>query len=468
MKLFPASAALGMLLLFPHLAFACSCVGSMSVCGGFAAAEAVFVGTVTRVENQTAKDDDGKEVIVGQVARIQVDEAFKGAKAAELIFRSYGSSCDVQYEEGQRWLVFANYDKKEKAWAIGACGRSTRLEFAADALLYLRGLPGSAQKTRLSGELTDRNRKPLMGVKLTIAGERQNYEAFTDKNGVYEVYGLPPGKYTVEPETPLNLKLWIVMATAIRDRNTRSDRQVELTEKGCAGVDFIFKENSSVKGRVYGAGGQPMAKVCVRLWNKEKVDETASLFGCTREDGRFVIDDIGLGDYYLVANDDGVISSDEPFPLTYYPGVFEKGKATVLTIASGDKLEDFDIHIPSQRPTRTIQGRLLFSDGRPVDEGSVEFASEEKHGQSEDHVYATTDAEGRFKLTVLEGSKGTLHGSLYSFSRESAQCPQIDKLNKAYKDIETKRITLELNRDHANIELVFAFPFCPKAKKDGR
>ena len=465
MKLFLAAAALATLLLCPRLALACSCVGRMSVCGGFTAAEAVFVGTVTRVENQTAKDEDGKEFIVGQVARMQVDEAFKGAKAPELIFRSYGSSCDVHYEEGQRWLVFASYDKKEKAWAIGACGRSTRLEFAADDLLYLRGLPGSAQKTRLSGDLTDRDRKPLMGVKVKIIGERQTHEVFTDKNGVYEIYGLPPGKYIVQPETPLNLKLWFSSSTEVQRRTARTSAEVELFEKSCAGVDFYFKENNSLKGRVYGADGQPMAKVCVRLWEKDKADETQSPFGCTKEDGRFVIDDIGLGDYYLVANDDGVISSDEPFPLTYYPGVFEKEKATVLTIASGDKLEDFDIHIPSQRPTRIIQGRLLFSDGRPVDDGSVEFASEDKPGQNQDHVYATTDAEGRFKLVVLEGSKGTVHGSLYSFSRESAQCPQIDKLNKAYKDLETKYITLDLNRDHDNIELVFPFPYCPKAKE---
>lgn len=465
MKLFLAAATLGILLLCPRPSFACSCTGSISVCGGFAMAEAVFVGTVTRVENQTAKDDQGRSYIVGQVARMQVDEAFKGANEPELIFRSFGTSCDVRYEEGQHWLVYARYDKKEKTWSIGACGRSTRLEAGADDLLYLRGLPGSAQKTRLSGHLIDRDGKSLMGVKVKIIGERQTYEVFTDKNGVYEIYDLPPGKYTVEPETPLNLKLWFAMATAIRDRNTRSDRQVELTEKGCAGVDFVFNANSSVKGKVYGADGQPMAKVCVRLWHKEEVDETATLFGCTKEDGRFAIDDIGAGEYYLVANDDGVITSEEPFPLTYYPGVFEKEKATILTIASGDKLEDFDIHIPSQRPTRTIQGRLLFSDGRPVDEGSIEFASEQKPGQNQDHVYVTTDAEGRFKLAVLEGTKGTLHGSLFGFSRELSQCPAIDKLNKARKDIETKRLSLELNRDHTNIELVFAFPFCPKAKE---
>ncbi len=148
-----------------------------------------------------------------------------------------------------------------------------------------------------------------------------------------------------------------------------------------------------------------------------------------------------------------------------YPGVFDKAKATVLTIASGDKLQDFDIHIPSQRPTRTIEGRLLFSDGSPVDAESVEFASEEGPDQRQDHVYVKTDAEGRFRLSVLEGLKGTLHGNLYSFSRDTAKCPEIDKLARAYKDIETNRVKVEMNRDHQDIELVFAFPYCPKAKE---
>lgn len=210
--------------------------------------------------------------------------------------------------------------------------------------------------------------------------------------------------------------------------------------------------------------GSRMHKVCVSLHSRDRPTETKHPFGCTDKSGRFKIDDIGLGQYYLIANDDNVIDSDEPFPLTYYPGVLEKEKATVLTILGGDKLQDFDIHIPSQRPTRTIQGRLLFSDGRPAVDESVEFASEEKSGQDQDHVYARTDAEGRFKLSVLEGSKGTVRGYLFGFSYDRANCPKIDKLIKAYKDIETKRITVELNRDH-DLELMLPVPYCAKVKE---
>src|SRR5262245_48270531 len=92
------------LLITPRLVMACSCGGSPSPCASFNAAEAVFVGTVSRVESKTTKGAGGETVILGQTAYVEMEESFKGARASELIFRSYGTSCDTVYEEGQRWL----------------------------------------------------------------------------------------------------------------------------------------------------------------------------------------------------------------------------------------------------------------------------------------------------------------------------------------------------------------------------
>ena len=344
MKLLLTTAALGILLFCPDIVMACSCGGTPSVCGAYATADAVFTGTVTRVEDKTTEAEDGRGYLAWQVAYVQVDEAFKGAKAPQLIFRSYGSSCDVHYEEGQRRLFYATYNKQDKLWSIGYCGRSSLLQYAADDLLYLRGLPASAEKTRIAGEIKTRDQKPLRGVKVKLIGQSKTYEVFTDKTGVYEAYDLPAGIYVVEPEPPLNMKLSYTSITlgAVRNRQT-----VELKDKSCAGINFYFAESTTVSGRVLSPAGQPMRDVCLRLFPKDKPADGLYFGDCTTREGRFKIDEITLGEYYLVANHDGVISSDEPFPLTYYPGVFEKAKATVLTIATGDKLEDFDIHIPS-------------------------------------------------------------------------------------------------------------------------
>lgn len=465
MKLTLAAAAFVIIAVCPRLALACSCFGSTSPCSAVQTAEAVFVGTVTNVKQQEMKLSG--RTVKGQVAVVRVDEAFKGVNAPELTFYGYGTSCDLYYEEGQQRLFYASYLKKEKAWYVPACGRTRSYEQAANDLLYLRALPGAAEKTRIAGELWNRaDNKPLMGVKVKLIGERETHEVFTGKDGVYEMYGLPPGLYDIAAETPSTLKLsFIISSSTIVDLRDQTRRRVELKEKSCAGADFYFTENTVVKGTVYGANGEPMKDVCLRLRSKLNPGETNPPFGCTDENGRFEIEDIGLGEYFLIANEDNVITSNEPFPLTYYPGVVDKAKATVLTISSGDKLQDFDIHIPSQQRTRTIEGRLLFSDGRPAEGESVEFASEEKPGQDRDRVHGKTDADGRFQISVLEGSKGVLRGYLYSVSRDTANCPQIEKLVKAYKDIETNLVQLEMNRDHQNIDLILPVRFCAKAKE---
>ena len=466
MKTVPIAAAFLTLLCCPGMLLACSCFGSPSPCGSFASAEAVFVGTVTSVENKFVKLENGENYIANQTAHVQVDEAFKGAKATELIFGSWGTSCDPEYKEGQRWLFYASFDKEKKVWFIPACGRSTLVDNAADDLLYLRGLPGSARKTRLAGVLKTELYKPLMGIKVKLIGERETSEAFTDKNGVYEAYGLPPGKYTIEPEIPLNLKLYFAIVAGEPDPGGgRRQNQIILRDKSCAGVSFYFTENTAVNGTVFSVDGRPMRNVCVSLVRKDKPQERTFLFDCTDEQGHFAIDKVDLGDYWLVANDDGRISSDEPFPPIFYPGVVEKDKATVLTFASGDKLEGFDIHIPTQQPTRIIEGRLLFSDGRPMADQFVEFQSDTEKAGQEGEAHTKTDAEGRFSLPVLEGLKGTLRGHMLGVSDEYENCPQLDKLISAHTDIVTKSMRVVMNKDYRDVELVFAFPYCAKAKE---
>src|SRR6185437_4513714 len=161
MKLTLTSVALLTIFSSPRLATACSCGGSPSVCGSFAGAQAVLIGTVSRVENITVKIPEGE--VANQIAYVQVEESFKGVKESEMVFRSYGSSCDAHYKEGQRWLFYDYFNKENKAWQIQACDRSTLIENAPDDLSYLRNLPASAQKTRISGEIRENLNTPLMG-----------------------------------------------------------------------------------------------------------------------------------------------------------------------------------------------------------------------------------------------------------------------------------------------------------------
>jgi len=465
MKTILISLAFLIVLITPRLTMACACGSGASVCGAFISAEAVFVGTVSRVEIKTTKTELG-EAIAGQIAYVQVEESFKGVKESEMLFRSYGSSCDPQYKEGERWLFYAYFNSKEKAWEIHACDRSTRIERAADDLLYLRNLPASAQKTRIAGVLRNiRRNEPMMGIKVKVTAGTNVYETFTDKNGVYEIFGLPPGTYSVEPEVPFTMKVNFSSASGELAETNRKARQLTLAEKSCAGMNFYVTENTSVSGKVFGADGRALKDVCVYLLSKGP-DTNSTITNCTKADGSFKISPIPLGDYVLVANGDGRITSTEPFPTVYYPGVIDKEKAAVLTFAVGDQRQNVDIHIPSEQPIRTIEGRLLYSDGRPAADESVWFNEETQPDTEGEQVTVKTDSNGRFSLTVLASLKGSLRGHMLIYRGEYKDCPMLEKLIKAEAqsigDLFTNVIKLETNTDYKDLELNFPFPYCAK------
>jgi protocatechuate 3,4-dioxygenase beta subunit len=474
MRIFFACFAFMFLLGLPGAVEACTCGGAPTVCGAYAEADAVFIGSVQRIELPPAqKNPQGREYVAGQIAYVQVEKAFKGVRNAQVVFRSWGTSCDAEFKQGERWLFYARYNKENRSWSIGACGRSTRIEGAAEDLLYLQGLPASAQKTHISGRLEHYTDENIIGARVRIIGEKKTYETYTDKNGVYEINGLPPGKYTVEPDIPFGLKVrFSIQYDGDVDYSDNPKREILLKEKGCAGVAFFFNSATHISGRVFGADGRALAQTCLKLTPKDEDDENAgsSLWriDCTDEQGRYKLDEIPPGEYLLIVNYDGLISSDAPFPTAYYPGTFERQKASVVTLAEGDNLENYDIHIPSQEATRVLQGLLVYSDGQPVADEFIRFEADKvKEGYS-GAAGTKTNAQGRFSLTVLQGLTGTLYGFMYTYKGEYENCPQLEKVIKAQgrnvTAVKTRPLGLEINRDIEDIKLVFPFPSCAKAK----
>jgi hypothetical protein len=203
------------------------------------------------------------------------------------------------------------------------------------------------------------------------------------------------------------------------------------------------------------------------LQPKGKAVEDNWLFDCADEQGRYELREIPPGDYFIVVNSDGKISSDEPFPTTYYPGVSDKERAIVLSIANSDRLEDVDIHIPSHETRNLIQGVLLYSDGRPVANEFVGFKPEAAPEGHSGEANTETDVEGRFSLNVLQGLKGRIFGFIYIYSGEYSNCPELEKLrDRGVPVLETEPIHLEVTDDVQGIKLNFPVPYCVKAKRD--
>ena len=460
-----------LLLVTPNVADRCDCGGSPSptVCESYSAADAVFVGVVRKVErHEPKKNGKSNEIFSGQIAHVQVERVFKGEDISEAIFRSGKTPCDPSYEVGKRWLFYAYYDEESRTWSVNGCGRSTFIQFAADDLQYLQGLPASAQKTRISGvlELSGIDQATgnflveyLSGVRVKVSDGQKTYEVLTDGNGVYEIYGLPPGRYAIQPEIPPGLKISFPNYHGERDDSDKNALKAVLGEKGCAGADFYFIGDAAINGKLFGADGRAMPKVCLSLQPKGMTAEHNWFYDCTDEQGRYEFREIPPGDYTIVVNNGGKISSDAPFPKAYYPGVFDKERAGVLSMAGGDRLENVNIHIPSQEIRNVIQGVLLRSGGRPAADVVVTFEAEAAPEGYIGKVHTRTDAHGRFSLNVLQGLKGRIYGHMDANPDEYPDCPELEKLIKAkggyYLNVETKPIHLKVTTDVEGVKLIF-------------
>jgi len=455
---------------------ACSCGGYPSPAEAFNSATAVFVGRVVRA----APEKREEAYYAGQTVVALVEEAFKGARAGrEVVFKQPSHNCAPKFDAGSRVLFYADYDAKTKTWEVPGCNRGSDLEDAGDDLLFLRALPLSAERNRVSGVLSHYEDGPdkgfslvghVAGAKVRVRGKDKTYEATTDANGVYELYDLPPGAYTIEPELPFGLKVRFPMRFGPAGEGPGVT--VRLAEKTSAGADFILSSDNSVGGRVLGPGGVPMPDVCVELLAASSKGEGGTpgrVFDCTDAEGRYRLEEVPPGRYLIAANDDGRLSGSEPFPQTFYPGTFEREKASVVTVGRGESRSDYDVAVPSLHPTVTAGGVLQYSDGHPAADVTVTFEAARAGDGHEPTAYARTDDAGRFTLTLLKGVPGRLYADLRLYEGMFEQtCPEMKKLFENTNDITlaTSPVTFEADRDVHDVRLVIPAPFCPLKKID--
>jgi hypothetical protein len=458
-------------------AHACNCPGQRSVCEASASAGAIFVGTVHKVELiKSKKDDSQSEEITGQIAHIRVKNVFKGKIGPEIAIHSGITSCDLFYQIGEPWVFYASYNKENRTWSAGSmCGRSRPTKYAANDLLYLGRLPDSAKQTRISGVIEYLKSDPekgttstaISGVKLKIIDEQRTAEVYTDRNGIYEIYGLPPGEYLIKPEAPPGWTGNFPIQADNADDSEGEGAKVELAEKSCAELNFSFHldAETSIAGKVRGADGHPLPNVLLGLQPKGKRALQSWQFVSTSLQGDYRLENIPPGEYLIVVNGNGDISSYAPFLKAYYPGVFKEESADIVRVTRGDKLENYDIYIPSQATTYTIQGKLLYADRRPVERGFVQFKADSVEEGTVGEASTRTDTQGRFTLNIRQGVEGRLYGFIYHVQDGYANCLPLQKfVTGSVAILETDSLWLKITADQQDIDLLFSVVPCEKNK----
>jgi Carboxypeptidase regulatory-like domain len=385
--------SVSLLLIAHQSANACSCGPRGSVLDSFDGSDEVVVSRVMSVEK--AENTENRPYVDGvKSATMVVEKVFKGKLKPrdEIVFgQGGGADCIWTFNEnsvGHQYLFYldrpetlanANFlpSKEPGLWFAFGCGRSNVLAGATEDLLYLEKMKKVRGKTRISGSIGGGSDYPdlsVAGKKIKIIGPNKTYVTKTDKDGVFEIYDVPPGKYFVEPEIPSGWMIhpfWLrysrsIVGAEAGEPEMKSPSQIAITlePRKHASLYIVFTVDNSVRGRVLDPKGRPMDRVCVYLLRPDQ--EKYGPMSCTDEQGRFEIIQIPAGEYVLVANADGKPSADEPFQKVYYPHVLEREKAAPINVVPGARIENLDIVIPKLEETITIEGVLRYSDGNPV------------------------------------------------------------------------------------------------------
>jgi len=489
--------SVALLLTATRTANACSCGPRPNVLQAFEQSDEVVILRAISVEK--AEDTPEEHYPDGvKSTTMVVEKVFKGKLKVrdEIVFgQGSGADCIWTFDEqsvGHQFLFYLTRpdklstelylpSKETGLWFGFGCGRSRGLLRATEDLLYLENIAKLRGKTRISGSIGDGFNYPdidVDGKKVKIIGPKKTYVTKTNKDGVFEIYDLPPGKYFVEPETPPGFKIdtyylryseSIVIDEVSGRPEMKSPRQVAvmLEPRKHVSINIAFTVENSVRGRVLDPKGKAMSRVCVYLLRPGQ--DAWGPSDCTDEQGQFEITEIPEGQYVLVANQDGKPSNREPFAKVFYPNVTERERAAVINISPGEKVANLDIVIPKLEETVTITGILQYSDGKPVVKEWVKFKVAKPNEKIDGDVDEQTDDAGRFTLTVLKGLTGELSGEDWLLAGLYKNCPKVDELiaksGNSSVTVLSNVIKLTAEQDMYDVELTLPFPQCEKIKE---
>lgn len=395
---------------------ACTCNGPLPPCEAYQALDAIFIATATDIDPPDPARKKSPQV------HFTIERAFKGITDTKIeMWQGTGSGdCSLPFEKGKQYLIYAYYDSATKQFGTNSCTRTTPIEFAAEDLDFLSGLPESSRGNRLTGlvALDDYYDSPedqsipelLGGVAVSAIGDNgKRFEAVTNSQGFYKIVDLPPGRYKLEAKLP---------SYVIRDRHVPDI--VEVPKTGCATAVVLTRTDGRLSGVLLDARGQSVPETLLELvpfaLSAKLADRGVGKFvGRVREtdkDGRFEFSELKPGRYVLGVNIDRDPDGRNPYRATFFPGVPSLAQAKIITLARGEKLKGIELRLPGPLPLSKISGVVVWRDGRPVADAHLDLKNTSERIRGRSLGSAQTDKRGRFTLRVLQGQQAWLHYSV--------------------------------------------------------
>ena len=276
--------------------------------------------------------------------------------------------------------------------------------------------PGKAPTASISGRVTI-DGKGVAGI--TIAAttssspldNRTVAKTTTDDDGKYQLTGLAAGQFTIKPLA----KAFVVSTSGAYKQPGQSITVAD--GETITQIDFALVRGGVITGRVTDTDGRPVIRERVNVVAKGAPDSPPlTTFdgprNMTDDRGIYRVYGLGPGKYNVSigqaagAGNVAIMGMGSQYPKTFYPGVPEESKATILELNEGTELSNIDIVAGKSARGSSVSGRVVDADsGQPVPNVFVVYASLSEGTQQLGGMNFTgsqTDVNGKFRLENVQ------------------------------------------------------------------
>jgi hypothetical protein len=217
--------------------------------GNTVAAEFVASRNVARMRFLSFDRNEPVQGKPGPIMRVRmtVEKVYKGTLEVgeEIAFAHQGDGeCSWGFFEEEVGSSYVFYLGARPAggreWLARVCSRSASAREAAADLVHLDKLREVRGRTRIYGTVSlikDNRAYGSPDRRVRISGMGRDVTVTTDKNGVFEVYGLPPGRYRITPEKVDGG--WLLGNAGGGKLTPGASASVRITPRGDAQKDFF-------------------------------------------------------------------------------------------------------------------------------------------------------------------------------------------------------------------------------------
>ncbi|MCL4538944.1 MAG: carboxypeptidase-like regulatory domain-containing protein, partial [Bacteroidetes bacterium] len=239
---------------------------------------------------------------------------------------------------------------------------------------------------KISGKVTDRTDKPIVGAQVTVYDSYFSWQAYavTNDSGMYLVGGLGTGNYYVTVSHPDFAVRWYDGKTNSADANKVSVTVGQRTSN----INFSLIRASKISGMVTDKYGSAITSASVYL-----VDTLLNYVGYSYTDqtGMYQATGLNAGVYYACASAYGYGSR-------WYDNVSTSDSATAIHLSEEEQVSNIDFTLLTGG---SISGRILDTKGNPI-YWATAFATSVT---GSDYSYASADYQGNYTITGLSGTK---------------------------------------------------------------